>query len=266
MSKYVAALVAGLFATPAMSADWTGFYIGANAGYGWNSNSKVKDAQYYINGTYGSYANGWFNGQQSSRNGSFTIGGQAGYNRQIGNAVIGLEADLNYMNTKSAYSAHDFTDLYVDPNYEYHLREVMSVKSSATWVGTLRPRLGFMLVDRLLVYGTGGLAFGQVKSSANYGWRENGYWWCTPVCGQDGPFDRTGGFTGSKAQMRWGWSLGAGAEYAITDRISIKGEYLYVDLGSKRQTIVNPQDPNEFVTMKDATRLHIMRVGLNFKL
>lgn len=246
--------------------NWTGFYVGANVGYGWNGSSTIKNAIYHDDGDYGSYENGWFNGQKTSKSGSFSAGAQVGYNHQFGNSIVGIEADLNYLNAKRGYSAHDFTDLYSGENYNYHLREVMDVKNKTTWLGTVRSRLGFTPVDRLLVYGTGGLAFAQVKSSNKYGWREYGYWWCTPECGQDGDFDRTGGFSGSKSQMRWGWTLGAGAEYVITDRITVKGEYLYVDLGRKRHTIRNPEDGNEFVSWKDATKLQIVRVGLNYKL
>lgn len=246
--------------------NWTGFYVGMNAGYGWSGGNKAKDPRYYLDGDYESYDNGWFSSQKFSKNGSFTLGGQAGYNRQNGNIVAGLEADLNYMNAGSGYSTHDTYDIIWDETNNYHLREGFTVRSKATWLGTVRPRLGFTPVDRLLVYATGGLAFGQVKSSSHYGWRENGYWWCTPQCGESGAFDRRGGFSGAKRQMRWGWTLGAGVEYAVTDRITIKGEYLYADLGSRRHAIRNPQGGNELVSWKDATKLHMFRVGLNYKL
>ncbi|MDQ0394328.1 outer membrane immunogenic protein [Labrys monachus] len=247
--------------------SWTGFYAGVNAGYGWNGADKIKDPTYYDteHEYVGTFANGWFSGQRNSKRGSFTGGAQFGYNQQFGQFVVGIEADFNYLGQKTKYLADDITDIYEpigDQNYNYHLREYLTPESKTEWFGTIRPRFGFTPVDRLLVYATGGLAYGQVKSSGNYNWHEYGYWWGG---GGNADFDRSGGFSGSKSQVRWGWTIGAGAEYAITDHNTIKAEYLYVDLGKKNHVVVNPEDPGEFMTWKDSSRAHIVRVGLNYK-
>ena len=61
---------------------WTGFYVGVNAGYGWNTN----DDDVVINGaTY-----------EVDDEGGFVGGGQIGYNYQIGSFVVGLETDIQY--------------------------------------------------------------------------------------------------------------------------------------------------------------------------
>jgi outer membrane immunogenic protein len=74
------------------------------------------------------------------------------------------------------------------------------------WFGTARGRIGILPTDRVLLYATGGLAYGEVSASA--------------------PLIPNWGST------RAGWTLGAGAEAAIDHNWSIKPEYLYMDLGN----------------------------------
>src|SRR3978361_1619505 len=66
---------------------WTGFYVGVNAGYGFSDNDRNNGSYYGAGTTY--------YGNDSSRDG-FVGGGQIGYNYQIGNFVIGIEADAQY--------------------------------------------------------------------------------------------------------------------------------------------------------------------------
>ncbi len=214
---------------------------------------------------YGTYNNGWFDSEQNSKSSSATAGLQLGYNYQLGLFVVGLETDLNYVNAEKSYITSYSEDLYpypdTRPDYNYHLREKLRATTSVDWFGTLRVRLGMTPIDRLLVYATGGAAYGQVAGSAGYGWHEYGFWWGIG----DHFFDRTGGFAGSSSSVRWGWTLGAGAEYAITDHVTIKGEYLYVDLGS--QDYIIPASPmgTESITWKSNTQLNILRLGMNYK-
>ncbi|MFG1363489.1 outer membrane protein [Xanthobacter versatilis] len=247
------------------SFSWTGFYIGGNAGYAWNSGAL--DGVGYIYGSdYGSYSNGWFNGQRSSGSNSFTGGAQAGYNYQIGRAVLGFEADINYADVRKTYAASSTYDLYpypVDrPDYNYHLREQLDASASVEWFGTIRARLGVTALDRLLVYATGGAAYGKVSGSGSYSWREYGFWWGGPG---DHAFDRSGGFGGTDSSVRWGWTVGGGLEYAITDNITVKGEYLYVDLGSNDYRIPEAIGGDEFVTWTSSTKLNVARLGVNYK-
>src|SRR4029077_6535377 len=89
--------------------------------------------------------------------------------------------------------------------------------------GTLRARLGFVPWDsRLLVYGTGGLAYGHVESSAAYA--QTGCLFF--VCGSPT------GAAGSASTERVGWTAGGGFEYALAQHWSVKAEYLYYDLGT----------------------------------
>ena len=90
-------------------------------------------------------------------------------------------------------------------------------KNSLTWLGTTRARVGFVATpdNRLMIYATGGVAYGGGNS-------------------QFSAFDATTGsfWSGNPSSTRVGWTIGGGVEYAITNNITIKGEYLYADLGS----------------------------------
>jgi outer membrane immunogenic protein len=104
------------------------------------------------------------------------------------------------------------------------------VKSQKTWAGTVRARGGYAF-DRLLVFATGGLAWANFKLE-----------------------DNNGAVLTTKNQTRAGWTIGAGAEYAVAQNISVKGEYLYADygrtdVGSSRQSLTD----------------HMLRVGVNYK-
>ncbi len=87
------------------------------------------------------------------------------------------------------------------------------------YFGTLRGRLGFTPADRLLLYVTGGLAYGYVSSSTNL-------------------FAGGTSFSDSSSEMQVGWALGTGGEYALTNNWSVKLEYLYIDLGSMSYPVV----------------------------
>ncbi|WP_134495639.1 outer membrane protein [Microvirga pakistanensis] len=100
---------------------WTGFYVGVNAGYGWNTDDEVT-----IGGiTY-----------DLDDEGGFVGGAQAGYNYQFGSFVVGVEGDIQY------------ADFGNDDD----------VFESSDWFGTVRARAG-VAFDRALVYATGGFAF-----------------------------------------------------------------------------------------------------------
>lgn len=125
------ALAADIAPPPAF--DWTGFYLGLNAGYGFN-------------GFYGDdvAVTGYGHIGSLDVNGGF-FGGQVGYNYQINQIVLGLEGDVQW------------AALY-DNDHNNKVNAGMS--SDPDWFGTLRGRAGFA-VDQALFYATGGLAWGQ---------------------------------------------------------------------------------------------------------
>lgn len=119
--------------------DWTGIYVGGNIGYGFAGDDEVgyRDVVQPSPGTL--------------ETDGFLGGLQAGYNYQIGSAVIGLEADIQYAGLEDRVSANGNT-----------------AKGELDWYGTVRPRLGYAF-DRTLVYGTGGLAYGSYDMTTTFG-------------------------------------------------------------------------------------------------
>jgi len=115
---------------------WTGFYVGVNAGYGWNAN----DDDVVIPGV------GTF---EADDEGGFVGGGQIGYNHQIGSFVLGAEADIQY------------ADIGGDNDFDGILNG--DDGDDESWFGTVRARAG-VAFDRALVYATGGLAYGEVSN------------------------------------------------------------------------------------------------------
>ena len=92
----------------------------------------------------------------------------------------------------------------------------MNAKASLDWLGTTRGKVGFVVTpdNRLMIYGTGGVAYGGGSSHFNvYDSANNAYW------------------SGNPSSTRVGWTIGAGVEYALTNNWTIGAEYLYADLG-----------------------------------
>ncbi len=213
---------------------WTGAYVGVNAGYAWG------DSEVSLTSSnpdfFGALDVAGFG--RSSHEGSFTGGAQLGYNYQMGSAVIGLETDINYLNLNDHYL------VAVDG-------DTLSAGHKVQWFGTLRARLGFTPAERLLVYATGGLAYGSVKTHTSV---------TADIAGQG-----LVSVSGSNSDTRWGWAVGAGAEYAFTNNLSLKGEYLYVNLDSKHYGVTAAGFPDVAYRAKDESAFHVLRAGLNYR-
>jgi len=217
--------------------SWTGGYIGVNAGFaGGKFKSDIDNfGQYLLDGSYEHNTSG------------FVGGVQVGYNWQLNNGwVIGAEADFQGATLKSKNS--------ISSDYGFY-NETSEIKTKVDWFGTVRARVGYTPTERLLVYGTGGLAYGKVKTS--YNWKYNS--------GGENIFDE--GFSTSKTKA--GWTVGAGAEYAITSNWTLKSEYLYTDLG-KANTQATYQDyvGGGYGSTGDVSsnvKFHTVRLGLNYK-
>lgn len=147
------------------------------------------------------------------------LGGfQIGYNKQLGTFVIGVEGDLQATNIEDQTSGGGAT-----------------TTTSLDWFSTARGRVGYAFDQtNTLVYGTGGLAVGGVETS---------------VSGAGG---------GSGDKVLTGFAAGAGVEQSFTDNLSVKAEYLYVDLQDK-QFATGASDTN---AQWDG---HVMRFGANLK-
>jgi outer membrane immunogenic protein len=231
----------GVQAEPQFS--WTGFYVGANAGYGWGdlSTSEFTTAPNPV-GIFPSPPN-------VSSNGKGFVGGiQAGYNYQIGRFVIGLEADYSL----SGISGTGVGMLpFAGGVPGYHLTTVVQ---EIPWFATMRGRLGFSPADRFLLTASAGLAVGRTQVA-------NG---TMPVFPGD-DCNNTSCASGSASGVSIGWAAGGVLEYALWQNVTIKSEYLFVDLGSRSMTYPVTLSGGNTVTTKSDFRAHIARVGLNFK-
>jgi outer membrane immunogenic protein len=212
--------------------SWTGFYVGANVGYSWGRGSN--DWSFFAPTAPGVTACPpalCAAGSDTTRlNGA--IGGlQAGYNWQAGSFVVGLETDFQLSGQKGSELFSTTFSVGIGPP-----PGTVSATNSEklTWLGTLRGRIGFTPADRWLVYATGGLAYGRVTvDGAATATGTNNIFGPTTNCTVTG-FPALGTCAlgaWSNAVTRAGWTLGAGAEGAITGNWSWKIEYLHVDLG-----------------------------------
>ena len=273
-SLVAAALVASASAASAADVtevpiyDWTGFYVGVSGGYGWgNLDPKFQNNGYQSNvegvpltdpvtewydfdDCDGSFTSGWgagtidYCGDTSNLSGMFG-GIQAGYNFQADSFVFGLEAD--------AFLSSIDGDGDADWSYDYGSPDTGNTETSIDYdvdaFGTVRARAGFA-IDRFMPYVTGGLAWGLVDVSADsYNVNNNS--------------DPDTSFSGSDSHTALGWALGAGAEYAITDSMTMKVEYVYVDLGSVKSKF--EYDDGGPYNLKTDINMHTVKVGLNWK-
>ena len=205
LSFVSAAQAADMPASP--SYNWTGLYFGANAGVSWNNSSVDNNYTVDINGS----RLGGIDNKIDSNQAAFTGGGLLGYNYQIDHIVLGIETDFNYLGFSDNNTRYGSID---HPGGAIDLATKGSLQTD--WFGTIRGRLGYA-VDNVLIYGTGGVAYGNVSADGQ-------------VTASQGGTDLAT-WHASNSQTNWGWTAGAGMEYGI-DQWSLGVEYLYVNLGS----------------------------------
>jgi len=222
-------LGAALSKTPASL--WNGFYAGVNVGAGFGGSSGLdKPAN-----QWGSITLAAASASDSSSLGA--VGGfQAGVSRSVGSFVFGIEADISLAsagatNTDTAL----FSSQYSGPSYSTSSWQAINTtyQTSLDWYATIRARLGYAVMPNLVIFGTGGLAFGGVSldmtrdfamgftsSSCNMGI-------CTTNSQSDAYTYKARG-TGYSV----GWAAGAGVDYALGNGITVRAEYLYISLGT----------------------------------
>ena len=233
------------------SRPWSGFYVGLNSGVLKGTSTKVNTS---TTNTYlytdpsdppdppsnQASANLFSNpGASSSNPASYIGGGQIGYNWQpLDRFVVGLEADFqgiagsgNATNYSGSANPVDFVD--GDGPDGYHIQSSQNATNKISTLGTARARIGFLAQPSLLLYGTGGLAYGQVKTSVqnNQSWIGFGGDGTDPNH-QDLGYDYDESGSGSQSRTQLGWTLGGGLEWMFVSNWSLKLEYLYYDLGT----------------------------------
>ncbi len=183
--------------------SWGGFYAGISGGFGWGNTAN--DPALPV-GTVDNNSNGW------------TLGGQAGYNMDLGGFVVGAEADLAWANIGYSEPAGAFG----------------TFSSKIDLLGTGRLRVG-VPVGPVMPYATVGAAFGRGTTSTD------------------------NGVLSSTAANHFGWTAGLGLEAQATPNLSLKAEYLYVDLGSQAYNGLPVGDRDV------GHNFSVIRAGINYK-
>lgn len=228
MKRLLGALLAGTaMLSPALAADmavkapvvspaynWTGFYLGLSGGYAWQDLVIVIDPATGVDSTVRAASGG-------------LIGGQIGYNWQIGSVVLGLEGDGHWASIKRNTA-----------NYNSMINAgVMPADSTINALATARLRLGTTM-GPLFGYVTGGGALMHRKLSIPAGFA-------------------VGPAVGSEGKTQFGFAAGGGVEYAFGRNWTAKAEYMFYSFDGQRFFGSVNGDP---------INLHTVKGGFNFRL
>ena len=256
----VKAPVLAAVATP----SWTGFYAGANLGYGWGDRSPTITAT--EPGTT-AFIKAILSGSGSINPAPFNTSGvfgglQVGYNYQFAPRwLVGVEVDFQWSDLNgSSNGAFSF------------IRGAAPHTSSANErinsFGTVRGRLGYLVTPNWLVYGTGGFAYGGVEQQATV---TN----VSPIGVVNSSFTCVSNAvcaTGARFETQGGWAAGAGWEFLLSGTpffnrpVTMKVEYLYVNLGNNNLLIPTQNNPTvSFATQFGDAAFHTVRAGFNVK-
>jgi outer membrane immunogenic protein len=261
---------------------WTGFYVGLNAGATWtNSNHQtigvgpISPFQNYRPWHSSKYDAGEIaaistaasaSGFNNGNNVGFIGGGQIGYNWQFYNSLVaGVEADIQGIaGTNGSRTVATAVPGGYNNNDTWF--GITSVRGSLDYLGTVRGRLGWLFTPTLLLYGTGGLAYGGV--TLNTATQVTNSYYNTSNTSFPGGF---GGVNYSNTQV--GWTAGGGLEWMFWPNWSAKVEYLYYDLGSVTQSFALPLTYS-YYSYNDAALFagqvrarvngNVVRAGLNY--
>lgn len=229
-----------------VASDWTGFYAGLNGGYG----GGTFDYPMNINASYVTPTSDnaaapsvldYDFGADVTASGFFG-GGQIGYNYQIDNFVLGVEGDIAATNIEG--KVHLYSDT-VNADISGH--------SEVDWFATARLRGGYAATSNLMLYVTGGLAWGSVTS------------------GYDADLGSYGSLSDSTTNSHMGWTLGGGFEYSVTEHLSLKTEYLYVDLGEQKTAsldlaeMANVPGASADLTVHEDIAFSTVKAGINYR-
>jgi outer membrane immunogenic protein len=249
--------------TPPPVYNWTGFYVGGNAGYGWGHAHSDTTATISSIGLGLNTGNNVITSSAASvstqLNGALG-GAQAGYNWQSGSWVYGLEADVQVTGQRGddVFASTALLGAVIN-----NVVATGTLSNTTTyklpWFGTFRGRIGYA-ADRWLLYTTGGLAFGEISTAST---TTMGF---TAGVGVPPPAQSF-----SSREVRAGWVIGAGVETAFATNWSFKLEYLHMNLGSIDQPFSTPAVATVFATISATGNLHarlsddIVRIGVNYK-
>lgn len=281
-----AALAFSLIAQPALAGDidWNGWYAGFNLGGG-NSGDASYTGDHPTGpipgaGTFFTSGLAFQSGQisfdpvaagsvnqpsylQSLSGSGVLAGAQLGYSRQLNDKWVGgFEADLQHAGIDS-----EGQWAYPDPASAIGVTLATEASRHLDWYGTLRGRLGYLVNDRLLAYGTAGVVYGQSSAAGSIaingatGWNVSSPSMATAII--------CNGFTtclaGASSGLSLGLAVGGGVEFALTPKLSLKAEFVHLDLPQTvRLDVQSPATGDGFVNVKFAG-YNTVRAGLNFR-
>jgi outer membrane immunogenic protein len=267
-------------APPPPVLNWTGYYIGANAGYGWgrwDSNSLSPIFPDGVTTSADPDVQGWFGGVT------------AGYNWQASQQwVLGVEGDFDWSGEKASDNSSSSTSsttsaptgVGVGACDAHPICTTTTTTTTATatdnewrkdWFATLRARAGFLVDPTWMVYGTGGLAFAGTKFSTSSNMTTtttttitNGIGQivnpCPPCIAGGSPTvtSTSASSAFSESQDRVGFAVGAGVEKLLSQNWSVKAEYLFMDFG--KHTFLAGTGDDTTITLTE----NVVRVGVDY--
>jgi len=246
------------------SYDWSGYYLNANGGWGWRNSFSSPAADYYSSLGISNLNSA----PPSSKHDGPTFGLGFGYNRQIDWFVWGVEYDFQYADladkpimqpryfttparTTSMTGPYGGTIATGAGTLGYTVLNYDSTDGDSNkWYGLILGKAGAAF-DRVLVFGTVGAAY---RFSYDY---TDPY-----VALSNGNVIY---YSGYHKSHNWGWAAGGGVEYAITDYLNIKAEYLHMDFGDS--TYIDPiasAATNSIILYSAKRTDDLVRVGLDF--
>jgi outer membrane immunogenic protein len=219
-----AILAGSLPAHAAERTDWSGFYLGVNAGAGWGESKfrSMNDVPLFPTFTYQDTAVPASNGTVAKTKGSDTNalgGGQFGFNWQSGNIIFGAEADYDGTGLRqSAVARATPTGGSSNPHSFF---QTVNAKyfADTNWMGSLRGRFGFKQ-DFLMVYATGGAAFAHVRLDTSF-----------VEVNAASIGGAVSNLSTKDSKLQAGWTAGAGGEWAINNAWSVAAEYRFSNFG-----------------------------------
>lgn len=237
---------APVVAPPALT--WSGLYVGANIGGAWSGNNS---GSLQVFGGAPALSAVPLGSNVFNNYGGLIGGGQVGYNFQYTNFLIGAEADIQGLSTSNGGVNFLGASSGGGVNYTTFGKAV----SNLQYIGTLRGRVGYLVMPTLLAYGTAGFAYGGVSSSVYLA-----------TSGSDGS---GGGGSLSYANTQTGWTAGGGLEWMFAPNWSAKAEYLYYSLSNAYANTVVAAAGNAWSYGVGASRSfngNIVRAGVNYHL
>jgi outer membrane immunogenic protein len=233
--------------------NWSGFYVGLNAGAAFGRAQEQTTTVFSPTGYFASTSVPAIQaaGDQTTTKTDFTGGGQIGFNWQSNHVVLGLETDFEFLGFKTSTLNGSVYPCCAPTAF------TISQSAKADWLWTLRPRLGWA-ENNWLFYVTGGLAVTEIKGDFLFS-----------------DTFATANESASISKTRAGWALGGGVEYAWAGPWSVRVEYLHVDFGnfdnakttSSNLTAFTPAIafPTNVFTHSIKFTDDIVRVGLNYR-